>query len=64
MSNIRGKRAKPHHEAKISPLVEEIAIDVDGVRLRQILGDQLPDGGEILRFLFRLVAHIRHAVCV
>ena len=41
---------EPYHEAQVPPLVQEIAVYVDAVRLAQILGDQGPDRGEVLLF--------------
>lgn len=48
-----GKAA--HHEAKVSPLIEEIAIDADTVGFGEIIGDQASDGGEIGGFLAAVV---------
>ncbi len=37
-----------YHEAKMAPLEQEVPIDVDAVRLAQVLGDQRPDGWQVL----------------
>lgn len=42
-----------YHEAKISPLVEEIPIDINTVRLAQVLRDNGPDGRQVF-FLERM----------
>ena len=44
-----------HHEAQVSPLIEEIAVDTDTVGFGEIIRDQLPDGGEIGGFLAAVV---------
>ena len=44
------REAEPYHEAQIPPLIQEIAVYIDTVRLAQILGDQGADRGQILLF--------------
>ena len=44
-----------HHEAKVSPLIEKIAIDADTVGFGEIIGDQVSDGREIGGFLAAVV---------
>jgi hypothetical protein len=39
-----------YHETQVTPLVEEIAIDVNAVWLTQILGDEGADGWQELLF--------------
>ena len=39
-----------YHETEIAPLVEEVAVDVYAVRLRQILGDEGAQGREVAGF--------------
>lgn len=36
------------HEAEVCPLAQKIAVDIDAVRLTQVLGDESADGGQIL----------------
>jgi hypothetical protein len=47
-----------YHETQIPPLVQEIPVDVNAVRLAQILGDQSSDRGEILFFEGMLVLYV------
>lgn len=47
-----------HHKTQVAPLVEEISVDIDTVRLRQILGDQLFDSRKVRRLFLISVADI------
>lgn len=38
------------HEAQVTPLIEEITVDVDAIWLAQVFCDQRAYGGEISRF--------------
>lgn len=47
----RGKRRKQrtlYHVAKLAPLVEEVTVHIDAVRLREIFRDESSNGGEVL----------------
>lgn len=39
---------KAYHITQVTPLVQEVPVDVNAVRLAQVLGNQGPDGGEVL----------------
>jgi hypothetical protein len=47
-----------YHVAQVTPLVQEVAVDIDAVGFREVLGDQLPDGGQIRLLLGPVVLHI------
>ena len=47
-----------YHEAQVSPLVKEITVDINAVWLREIVGDELSDGGEISRFLAAMILNV------
>lgn len=49
---------RAYHEAEVSPLVQEVPVDIDAVRLAQVFGDQGPNGREILFFQGMLVLDI------
>jgi hypothetical protein len=53
-----GEKGEKYHETQIPPLVQEISIYVDTVRLAQILGDQGADGGEVLLFERVLILNV------
>jgi hypothetical protein len=36
-----------YHVAQVPPLVEKVPVHIDAVRFREVLGDQLADGGEV-----------------
>jgi len=42
----------------MSPLVQEVPVDVDAVRLGQVPRDQLAYGGEVLAFLLAAVLDV------
>jgi hypothetical protein len=42
----------------MAPLIEEIAVNIDAVWLRQVLRDQLADGGEVSRLFRAMVLHV------
>ena len=46
----------------MAPLVQKVAIDVDAVGFRQVLGDQLADGGQIGLFLGAMVLDVAQGV--
>ena len=48
----------PYHKAQVSPLVEEITVDIDAIWFREIVGDQLSDRGEIGRFFAAMILDI------
>ena len=31
------------HETELAPLIQEVAVDIDTIRLGQVLGNELPD---------------------
>jgi hypothetical protein len=37
-----------YHEAQISPLVQEVSIDIDAIGLTEVLGDERTNRGEVL----------------
>jgi hypothetical protein len=45
-------------ETEVAPLVKEIAVNVDAVGLREILGDQLAHCSDILVFASTFIPHI------
>lgn len=47
-----------YHEAKVSPLIQEVAVYVNAVRFGEVLGDHLPDCGEVGGFLGGLVSDV------
>lgn len=47
-----------YHITEVTPLVKEIPVDIDAVRLRQVFRDQLSDGWEMRRFLLGPIANI------
>ena len=53
-STIAEGEGGKYHKAQVTPLVEEIPVYVDTVRLAQIFGDQGADGGQVL-FLKRVL---------
>lgn len=54
MGRGEGDREKAnYHVTQLAPLVQEVAVDVDTVRLAQVLGDEGADAGEV--FLFQRV---------
>lgn len=52
------ERGKRHHKTEISPLVEEVSVYIDTIRLGQILRNECPNRGEILFFQCMLVLDI------
>lgn len=54
--------ARTYHVAQIPPLIQKVPIDVDTVRLRQILGDQVADRAEVFGFFFRPVLDVLQVV--
>jgi len=42
----------------MAPLIEEIAVNIDAVWLRQVLRDQLADGREVSRLFRAMVLHV------
>ena len=42
----------------MAPLIEEIAVNIDAVWLRQVLRDQLADSGEVSRLFRAMVLHV------
>lgn len=47
-----------YHEAEVLPLIQEVAVNVDTVRLGEILGDQLSYRSEVEGLLLDVVRHI------
>jgi hypothetical protein len=45
-------------------LVQEIPVHVDAVRLREVLGDELADGGQVQFLLVGLILHIFQGECI
>lgn len=53
-----GRRGGVYHKAELAPLVEEISVDIDTVRLTQILGYEGSYGGQELLFKRVLVLDV------
>lgn len=51
-----------YHEAQIAPLVQKVPVDIDTVGLRQVLGDQLPDSGEVRGFLLGAIRDVAELI--
>jgi hypothetical protein len=49
---------REYHITKVPPLVQEVPVDIDTVRLGEVFGDQLPDSRQIDLLLGSLVLHI------
>jgi hypothetical protein len=47
------KKERIYHEAELAPLIQEIPVDIDTVRLAKIFRDESTDAGEV--FLFERV---------
>jgi hypothetical protein len=47
-----------YHETEVTPLVKKIPVDIDTVGFGQVLGDQLPDGRQILGLLAAVITDI------
>jgi hypothetical protein len=55
----RGRvRPETDHKAQVTPLIQEVSIDVDAVGLTQVLGDQGPYGREIFFFQRMFVLYV------
>lgn len=52
---------KAYKIAEITPLIQEIAVDVDAIGLGEVLGDELADGGQVFRFLVLVVLDVSQA---
>lgn len=42
----------------MAPLVKKVPVDIDTIRLREIGGDELPNGGEVDGFMLAVVLDI------
>lgn len=51
-----------YHEAQVPPLMEEVTVDIEAVWLRKVLGDELPDGRQILFLLAHLILDIEEVL--
>ena len=47
-----------YHEAKITPLVEEVSVDIDAVWLAEILGDQGADSRQVFLLLTAVIPNV------
>ena len=50
-----------HHEAEVCPLIEKIPVDIDAVRFRQVIGNQLSYLRQVFCFLLSFVLGIMYA---
>jgi hypothetical protein len=54
----------PYHIAQISPLVQKVSVNIDRIRLRQILGYQLPYRIKVDMFLLEFILDVSQAFLV
>ena len=52
------KEGKQYHEAQLAPLVQEIAVDIDTIRLTQILRNKSSYAWQVLFFQCMLILNV------